>query len=779
MAEEHKKPPEILPEVLPEVLPEILPEMILADDPALSAPAAPAPAGPEEIPEIPEMEFSPQDLAAPAGVASGLLDMGDTPLDLPQDPAQALSQIEPADLPLTGQEPPELEFSPEFFQPTVDSEIDFGAVPQDAPPRPSAKSDPSGPVVPGLVLPEVFELEQETGGPGPAVLDTLHRADLEAAPQPEPLPGPAAPPPASQPEPQFSPRPAPQPEPQFSPRPAPAREDPPLRPSPEPEDLDPALSRPAIDAAAPGFGFSPPSPPPPPSPATPATPAAPPASPGPAQMRPEPPTPAPPGPAPPQVPSEAAPAPGLGLPDFPDQEPAPVEEKPAVPALPEGWTAAPVPDYPDFVLEWGLGTFLFTGASVRKVTDITTHPRHLLYLVDYYHSPGPGVLTIDGPPKYAPVLGRKKLQEQGELTEEFSLHIMESHKVSDSQTSLAYQLLPTTAHQALMNLSDRTSQGYLLYDSTAAAYGFAMNMKSAGGDMVALHLPSCVVAVAVKGEKIVFAHRYILSGDDEAALRFGLSSLHQDAQGLKRQGLADLKQIHWIEALTATPTWPKADYDIPFERLPLIALDVDGETQWSALPELMGRLDPRACLGPRDEIRLLPLEGLEKWIWASLAVVAPALVAGTLLLYSRSGELTQRTADLQRDNVVLRQTLAAETAKIADQGQNSLDPAAAKQVAERIRTAGAAPTMARLWNDLARAKPSGLSIASLNVNYAPGAVNLRLLGNMDQGVAESQAVFSDFLTRLNKAGFTVSQQTLALDGQANSFAIELTRPVGE
>ena len=329
-----------------------------------------------------------------------------------------------------------------------------------------------------------------------------------------------------------------------------------------------------------------------------------------------------------------------------------------------------------------------------------------------------------------------------------------------------------------MNQSEATRCGYLLYDSTAVAYALALKLKAPAGAVVALHLPSCVVAVGVKGEKLVFARRYMLSGDDEGALRFGLSSLHQDVQGLKRQGQANPDRIHWVESLVETPVWPKAEYDIPFERLPLSPLDVDGTVQWSALPGIVGRLDPRACLGPKDEIRLLPLERMEKWVWAGLAVLAPALIAGTLLLHGRAGDLERRAEDLRRDNAALRSALQTEASRVAALGGGEFDAAGSRLWAERIRTAGAAPTMAALWDLLAKAKPRGCTVSSLVVNYQGDGVNVRLQGSMDQGVAESQAVFAEFLSRLGQAGFRVNQQALALDGLANAFTIELARPAG-
>jgi hypothetical protein len=79
---------------------------------------------------------------------------------------------------------------------------------------------------------------------------------------------------------------------------------------------------------------------------------------------------------------------------------------------------------------------------------------------------------------------------------------------------------------------------------------------------------------------------------------------------------------------------------------------------------------------------------------------------------------------------------------------------------------------------LAKAKPRGCTVSSLVLNYQGDGVNVRLQGSMDQGVAESQAVFAEFLSRLGQAGFRVNQQALALDGLANAFNIELARSAG-
>ncbi|MBT8764146.1 hypothetical protein KFV02_09400 [Desulfohalobiaceae bacterium Ax17] len=441
--------------------------------------------------------------------------------------------------------------------------------------------------------------------------------------------------------------------------------------------------------------------------------------------------------------------------------------------LTQGWNIAEHTSYPDFVLDLESGLYLFSGNVVAQDVDIDKYNKHLLYFVDYYLAPEMGILTIDGQPKYAHILARKKLQEQGELTDEYELHFVTRRKISKSRTEFLYQLLPREKHYNLLDKATKTRQGYLLFDTLGLLYGLFLGLKRKKAVALALHIPEAILLLAGRRGRVFWARRYALAGDDEHALQEGIFACVQDL--LTQSGGEDIEQIEWLEGLADNPVWPQIlPQGVSFYRWPLYILELDGRKVWSSLPGAVRHVSKKACFGPKNEIWALGLEKIEKWVWAAMLGLSLSFGASAILFDKTNkqveleiSQLEQQAQELVKDIKELQEPLQ----KL--QRYSKEDLSRLRELAQNIKDATLSPKLIEIWNGLAKLKPRVCRIEALEIKYIKDGVQVRLEGTIDADLIQAQSVFTKYLAMLEEAGYKILRKDIDLSLENNFFALTL------
>lgn len=439
----------------------------------------------------------------------------------------------------------------------------------------------------------------------------------------------------------------------------------------------------------------------------------------------------------------------------------------------------PVPSYDDFVFISREGRFLFSGSSVLPMDESSVISSFCRVVVDFFDSPGPGVLYVEGVHKYAPVLGRRKLQNQGELTDEFELVTLQNLKVAKNRSSLFYQLIPRGEKGLLEKECEMSPQGFLLHDSVTLLAGMLRRMKQKGPVTLALHLPKAVVVVAGDRKRCVWARRYVLADRGMLSLADGLGGIVQDLLAVSRESGTDITNVLWIESLTATPSFPDVHFEgVTFTRSPVCALaraDTGG-VYYSSLPGLMDQVADSKALTNGVERNLVRLGKWEKWILGSLFFLACMLGSAGWWLRSHSNELEQQVRQLSHQKHLLQTEYASLSSREGFSSEDMNRVESAIQVATTLQRVGKSAPLAQVWNVLAELRPVPCRIQALEVTYLETAVKVRLEGVVDLGLTQAQAVYTSFLEALKRGGFVIKKQSFQLDVDSNFFSMILEKP---
>lgn len=456
------------------------------------------------------------------------------------------------------------------------------------------------------------------------------------------------------------------------------------------------------------------------------------------------------------------------------QDMAPVHATPREARIPE--TTRPL-RYAPFVLECGSGRYLLAADRFQPLDEDEAPPFWHTLITDFHTAPGPGVILVETAPKYAHVLAQRTLQRNGELTDDLELHVLAKRRVA-VQTSLAYQLVPKQHRARLDTLSERSHAGFLLHDSATLLQGLIRSWPK--GQTVALlfHLPLALVLMAGHNGAILWSRRFALASDEGADFASSVdAAMHDMRQAAREQGF-DLDSTVWIEGWSQHAIQPP-DQSRTMNVLPVRALRFDGQTWFTALPDLLGRLDNGTAFTPLAERTLARLQPWEKWLWTGSLAASLFLGGAGWWLGGTAQRIETHRDSLRVEKTTLQGTLDELTAANQFPDQDRTVLAEAMETAQTIENARSAPPAALLWNTVARLRPRSCRLQALEINHSPRLVRLRLEGSIELGLTQAQAVYTDFLEALNRAGLRVVQQEFRLDLDTNFFSLLLEKGAEE
>ncbi|MCF8030681.1 MAG: hypothetical protein K9J48_02035 [Desulfohalobiaceae bacterium] len=437
-------------------------------------------------------------------------------------------------------------------------------------------------------------------------------------------------------------------------------------------------------------------------------------------------------------------------------------------------SAFPVRSPPRFrplVLEFQEEWVFLSRDSASLLTDLQDLASSVVWIVDYQESSGPGTIEVQTSPKYAPMLARRHLEEQGVYSSEAGrLWIYAKQALEKNRTRVLYHIFPAHPHTALEQRYLATETGFQAFDTVGLLWSLLLGQKGKKPRAMVLHLPDSLLLLAGTRNQLDLARRYshrFGSGLDEAA-----SLMEQDLSYLEQEQARKVEDIDWIlawseEEITRLPEmergvapWPVCSYTLDESR-----------SIWTGLPFTLGRLSGKYSIAGREESWLRPLESAEPALWGGLTLVALVAGAMSLQLMGANRDLGRRIQDLQgRIGSYERVLETALEKKQAPAYQGPLE------LARQIGKAHSAPSYAAIWNELARLAPQSLTLTDLLLEYGENKLTLSLEGEIGLGLAQAQEVFGGFVGRLGERGFSVRQRSLNLALDTSHFSLDLELP---
>jgi hypothetical protein len=435
------------------------------------------------------------------------------------------------------------------------------------------------------------------------------------------------------------------------------------------------------------------------------------------------------------------------------------------------WAVLRQKKLPPTVLEYGGEKFLMADNAIRQMKSINEYYRHFTYVLDFQESLSVGVTDLHSELKYADVMLRKHLEEQGEMGRDDVAHIYAKSRKGKNETNVFYQVYPRQRYQALLQAYEGYDPGFTIQDSFGLLFGLLRSLGKKQPRVLAMRMRESIVLVAGRGENVLSARRIMMLGDDENSLTEGLFALQREMEPIRHALGDEIEAIDWIEPLTRSLKWkPHPAWKVPLKLWPVVELENPEGRYYSALPTIVGRVNKTTALGPKEERVLRPLELGEKWLWAALLLLVIGLGAGMVYLLRTSNEVEEANVALLRQIKMVEQRMP----KLPHYQSKDLKPVLA--MADTINLAAYAPSPAELWNRLAATKPTAVRIDEVSATYRLAGTDVALRGEVELGLAHAQRVYAEYLEALQNAGFRLVAQSIRLDIQGNQFNVALDLP---
>lgn len=434
---------------------------------------------------------------------------------------------------------------------------------------------------------------------------------------------------------------------------------------------------------------------------------------------------------------------------------------------------------PDCIFDRGRDLLHFHDGRMENVRSIQHCQNFAVYIMDHPDSRGLGVLPIQGGLKYADILARKRLEEQGELTPDSSLVVYQKRKGLGQEVLVLYQVVPKARHRALLRVQTQHPRGMAVFDTVSMLQGVIRRLPSRQVHAVGVRLQGALLLLVGKGRDIFLARRYTLLGDDEATLREHLFTIRQDLEALAGQLPGKVRQLRLIEPLLrddlgtpAPPSLQDGEEPVELVRWPLESVRAGERTCWTSLPGVARGLPLSASLGARHERWLRPLELREKSIWAGVLLLA--LLCGGL-----AALLALRNHGIHKECLKLEERIArlgSETPALAALPPDSVAPFLS--LAEYLSRARSTPSLAQVWNSVAQAKPRDVCVQALSLRFGKERLDVDLTAHASGNLAQVQHLEQTFVHGLEQAGFALTHRMLSLENELEGiFTLHLQLPL--
>ncbi len=422
------------------------------------------------------------------------------------------------------------------------------------------------------------------------------------------------------------------------------------------------------------------------------------------------------------------------------------------------------------VLEYGGTLGMIRETTVTDLENIRNCPEYALYLSELDQSFG--LMNVTGDPKYASVMGRKELEDRGELTADGQLFVHGTKKIDATQAVVLYSVFSRQKYMGISAAYKDHDKGFELFDPVGLLYGLLKSMSRSQPHALALRLGATVVLLVGRRDEIMLVRRYSLYGQDDESLAETVNALVQDVILLEENMGMSLSQINWIEAMSFDLNLRVPETQIPLYPWAVTRLTWDGREAWSALPALADRIPVSASVGPKDERYLKPLDTAVNWLLAAGVLLTLAFGAGYYLYSSALDQLKAGVGEVEAAYHKELSELRAMTVNL-----ESLDTETFLRTAEAVEQAVLAPTMGEMWNVLAATRPHVFQVHGVELRYDRDQVLVRLEGTLDETMGRAQEAFAGYITEMERMGFVLVDQNLNIDLERIDYLLQLQWPI--
>ncbi len=443
-----------------------------------------------------------------------------------------------------------------------------------------------------------------------------------------------------------------------------------------------------------------------------------------------------------------------------------------------------VPKYPDFVMEIKNNSYifgedveikdkiyLFSGHNVLEQFSLEDYPEHLFYIAHFDNS-DVGIITLEGNIKYAYILTKKKLQEQGILLEGQELFVLNKRKLSSAEMEVMYMTVPREKYTQLIHKSMKTRQGFILFDYFTLLYGLFLKEKHTKAYV--LHCGNEVFVLAGVERDVFLVKKFNLVDDRANTIEEIMFTIRQEIEN--HPVGKDITHIEWIEGFSHEPYVPESIPDtMTLTKWPISEFNGPDRKIYTSFPFLLNNIHLKASFTPLAELVGLKIQKLEKKVLGLVSIILIGIIILLSFLYRENTKLENQIVPLQNKISELKDELYSLEKNLIQYSPSEFKNL--KEFAKEIKIATDNPKIVTLLNSLTILKPFQIYITGFKISYFADKIEFIEEGNINADVISAQTIFNNYILSLEEKGYIITTRYLNLNVDLKKFKLTFYYPM--
>ncbi|GEM_PF-4070287 len=412
--------------------------------------------------------------------------------------------------------------------------------------------------------------------------------------------------------------------------------------------------------------------------------------------------------------------------------------------------------------------YLASEQGIQEVQGIEGIESYLFYFTDFSGFFDMGTLDVQGDYKYASLLVRKRLEDEGKLEDEDRLLIYAKHRQEKGITRVSYGIVPAERYNSLQKIYEQHPYGLIYFDPGTVLLGLVSKMDQSTDHAVALYSNNAIVVIYGRKNRIVQFKSYHLRDNTLNSLQEGLGFVEDDIRMLNWQGCS-IDRLVLLECLNQQALNTE-ELDTEIEQSYRKEYLIKGKRIYSSLPELLPALPLHFALAPGEEKVYRSLEKGRKWLLVLLLFFI--LCGGVMAGKSTSDffQLQKQVSDTERKVAALQEQLSNQIKQV--EFEHAKEMRGMQKVAGNVLAISKTPALVSVWNGIAESKGEKINLDRLEIKDHKNSFRIHIEGTIESAPFSAQESYSGLILNMKKRGFKIMNKEFVSKMQ-NSFTLSM------
>ncbi len=424
--------------------------------------------------------------------------------------------------------------------------------------------------------------------------------------------------------------------------------------------------------------------------------------------------------------------------------------------------------YKHIYLELDGRFYVYKSSKVEELIDLSDVAREGVLVTDF-----PGSITrvmeVGSAPKFAEVMARRQIEEEGEFDQAISIIPYWRRKRAKNSTQIFLTALPHQIYEQYMNHVQEAREPIVLYSLYGVLCEVVKRYGKKGPVAVAFQHGKVVDLIVGTPKRIYSANRSMAfdeTADQIDALWDMVLSDIRSTESENKIKVGKVLLVSWVD--TTPPKW-EGDLGFHLEPIEEEVLEIQGERRKASFFSLIKGLSPGASIS----------RGIEKWALRSRVAIIPMnlfILVATILVFLGHMYLSNKVKALETDYQRIVQGLSwgeklQVKAEIPPQYIDTLG------FIKRLHRAAKFPSYKTLINDLAESFGSQMTVEMLDANYGKSELKAEIRGHIEAPFDTAYKAYQRSMIILNRKGYEIQDSSFSTSIRESRFLLKLSKTV--